>query len=402
MRLVIPDVLIRVVFFLQQLLQEEKRAMICSRADGPLQKGKNEGGGNSAEDEGISSSEQDDCDEDAVSSKKTAKTPPYKMSYNGHQQQQQRGNESSTVEEVLDDFDKVINDASCAGSATIAAAQRIMTPSTASSNGHRDSSDGGGGGPKRYCREFSEADDAIIVPARIVPEPPRRSRSLFVNKNFEVNPFFEDDEEEDSDLGAYEDDDDGDDDDDDDADEDAAKRRADDDDDGGGGTMGKTAFRSVQNQIKRFSALALRGGADDGRRHDRAAAVCRDGHDGRRKSIYDVFGKPTASVCGNGFGRPVVRSASTRNVSETAASRIPVMKSERSVYLPTAACGADQKEPKVQFVARVHSGMSNNAGLYSGYEKDCRPSANGLKALRHLTNMSVSTGKLTDFPSGLY
>jgi len=373
-----------------------------SRSDGALQKGaKNEGGGNSAEDEGISSSEQDDCDEDAVLSKKTTKTSPYKMVYNSHQQQQHE--DASTVEEVLGDLDKAINGASCTGSPSVVAAVATgRTASSSASSSGRDSSDG----RKRYCRQFSEPDDAVIVPARIVPEPPRRSRSLFVNKNFEVNPFFEDDEEEsaDSDLGAYDDDDDDDDD-------DVMKSRAD---------GGPTTFRSVQNQIKRFSALALRGGVDEERPY-RAAVKDHAGY--RRKSVYDVFGKPTAV---NGF-RPVVRSVSTRNVSDSGAgnsnnsggsnnsSRIPVMKfdgrgkSERSVYLPTAACGdggADLKQPKVQFVARIrgngnniNGNSNNNAGLYSGYDKE--PNSNGLRALRHV-NMSVSTGKLTDFPSGLY
>lgn len=360
-------------------MQEEKRATITSRADGALQNGKNEGGGNSAEDEGISSSEQDDCDEDAVSSKKAAK--PYKTAYGGQQQQQQRG-DVSAVDEVLEDFDKVINDVSCVGSAT---AGRTALSSSASSSGRGDSSDG----RKRYCREFSEADDAVIVPARIVPEPPRRSRSLFVNKNFEVNPFFEDDEEEeesaDSDLcGAYDHDDD-DDDVEEMVDDDAAKRLS---------NETATTFRSVQNQIKRFSALAR---ADEERHHRRRGAP---DNDGRRRSVYDVFGKPTAV----GGLRPVTRSASTRNVGDTAGgSRIPVtvfdarVKCERSVYLPTAACGGG--EPKTQFAARALSNnhSNSNAGLYSGYDKDRGP-----RTLQRVVNVSASAGKLTDFPSGLY
>jgi len=320
-----------------------------------------------------------------VSSKKTAK--PYKTAYSGQQQQQQQQcGDVSTVEEVLEDFDKVINDVSCVGSAT---AGRTALSSSASSSGRGDSSDG----RKRYCREFSEADDAVIVPARIVPEPPRRSRSLFVNKNFEVNPFFEDDEEEsaDSDLGgAYDDDDE------DDEDDGAAKRLS---------NETATTFRSVQNQIKRFSALA-RG---DEERHRRRGAPAND-HDGRRKSVYDVFGKPTAV---DGL-RPVTRSVSTRNVGDTAGgSRIPVtvfdarVKSERSVYLPSTACGGG--EPKTQFrVARALNGINNNsnnnnAGLYSGYDKDRGPSSNGPRTLQQrVVNLSASAGKLTDFPSGLY
>jgi len=360
------------------------------RADGALQKGKNEGGGNSAEDEGISSSEQDDCDEDAVSSKKAAK--PYKTAYSGQQQQQQQQQQCgdvSTVEEVLEDFDKVINDVSCVGSATAA---RTVLSSSASSSGRGDSSDG----RKPYCREFSEADDAVIVPARIVPEPPRRSRSLFVNKNFEVNPFFEDDEEEsaDSDMGGAYDDDDDDQEEEDDENDDAAKRLSDET---------ATTFRSVQNQIKRFSALAR---ADEERHRRRGAPA--NGRDGRRKSVYDVFGKPTAV---DGL-RPVTRSASTRNFGDDAAggSRIPVtvfdarVKSERSVYLPTMACGG--REPKTQFVARalnsINNKSNNNAGLYSGYDKDRGPSSNGPRTSQRVVNVSASTGKLTDFPSGLY
>lgn len=259
----------------------------------------------------------------------------------------------TTVEEVLEDFDKVINDAS-----TGSDGRKVSSASSDNS--------------KRYY-EYSDMDDMVIIPTRIVPEPPRRSRSLFVNKNFEVNPFFEDDEESAESECAYEEE----------PYEDEEKSKL----------KRSETFHSVQKQIKRFSAMALR----NGRTEDRGTVK----EEGRRKSIYNVFGDVVND------SRPVTRSSSTRNVN---GSRIPVMrfdhcKSERSVYLPTGR--GDAKEPKV-FMTRGH----NNAGLYTGYRDTVaanpksRPSSNGsssigLKALQHI-NMSVSTGKLSDFPSGLY
>lgn len=318
-------------------------------------KNKIEGGGNSAEDEGISSSEQDDCEEE-VSSKKVK--VPYKM-YSVSQG-------DTTIEDVLEDFDKIINDAST------------------ESGGGRKMSSVSSENSKRYY-EYSDTDDVVIIPTRIVPEPPRRSRSLFMNKNFEVNPFFEDDEESVESECAYEEDD----------DEVKSKIKR------------SETFHSVQKQIKRFSDLALHNHRVED--EEKIKDV------GRRKSIYNIFGnanQPENSMYAN--NRPVTRSASTRNIND---SRIPVMrfdhyKSERSVYLPMGS--KVTKEPKV-FMTRGH----NNAGLYSGYKdtttntatggKDlsskCKlssgSSSNGLKALQHI-NMSVSTGKLTDFPSGLY
>lgn len=324
------------------------------------QKNKIEGGGNSAEDEGISSSEQDDCEED-VSSKKV-KVPYKMMTYNLSQG-------DTTIEEVLEDFDKVINDAS-----TESGGRKMSSVSSDNS--------------KKYY-EYSDMDDMVIIPTRIVPEPPRRSRSLFVNKNFEVNPFFEDEEESIDSECAYEEEEE--------EDEEHEKSRL----------KRSETFHSVQKQIKRFSGLALHG--DVRTKNDEKKIK----DEGKRKSIYNVFEnveRPTPMYPNN--GKQVTRSVSTRNVNE---SRIPVMrfdqhcKSERSVYLPIQGCRDAVKEPKV-FMTRGH----NNAGLYSGYKDtgtgiesgpksklSSNGSSTGLKALQHI-NMSISTGKLTDFPSGLY
>ncbi|XP_025407834.1 uncharacterized protein LOC112681747 isoform X2 [Sipha flava] len=356
------------------LLQEEKR-VISSRKDhanSSEKNSKNEGGGNSAEDEGISSSEQDDCEEEVTTSKKVKVS--YKM-YNLSQN-------DTTVDEVLEDFDKVINDASTESGG---GGSRQVSSSVSSDNS------------KRYYEQYSDPDDVIIVPTRIVPEPPRRSRSLLANKNFEVNPFFEDDEEsaEDSEC-PYGDE------------ENNAKCTA--------ALQRNETFRNAQKQIKRFSALALHADRPEWEMQDVGESQgC------RRKSIYDVFGPPA-----KGSVAQVTRSASTRNVAigGEGFNRMPVTRfdlcaSERSVYLPKGCRddGGGADEPKV-FVTRGR----NIAGLYSGYKgagrdpvvaavagrpKTCQPGGNSpddigpLKALRHI-NTSVSTGKLTDFPSGLY
>lgn len=342
-----------------------------------------EGGGNSAEDEGISSSEQDDCEEEvSSSSKKVQKVSPYKMYNNANSNgPADRGGDDTVVDQVLGDFDKMINSAST-----------VSAGSGGDSNKRTPSS----------CYEYSDPTDVAIVPTRIVPEPPRRSRSLFVNKNFEVNPFFEDDEDEsggaDSEC-AYED-----------ADADADVRA------GGGGGKGSRipqrdggTLRTVRKQIERFSALAVR---DDRGTAAEDGDPCGVGPvEGRRKSLYNVFGGKWIVGEPGDRGRPAVtRSVSTRNAN--GAARIPAAvvtrfddrRSDRSVYLP---CGDGGNEPRV-FVARGH----NNAGLYSGFKVTAAdpcpiPSAidgggsSGLNALQRV-NMSVTAGKLTDFPSGLY
>lgn len=288
----------------------------------------------------------------------------------------------STVDEVLEDFDKVINDASTESGG---GGGRQMSSSVSSDNS------------KRYYEQYSDPDDVVIIPTRIVPEPPRRSRSLLANKNFEVNPFFEDDEE---------------------SAEDSECPYGDEEDD----TKCTTAlqrnetFRNVQKQIKRFSALTLHTDRPDQKVQDVAEAQgC------RRKSIYDVFGPPE-----KGSAAQVTRSASTRNVAVVGEgfNRVPVTRfdlcaSERSVYLPKGCKddGGAGDEHKV-FVTRGR----NIAGLYSGYKGASRdpvmavvtgrpmtsqsggvgPDVIGpMKTLRRI-NTSVSTGKLTDFPSGLY
>lgn len=386
-----------------QVLQDEKR-VISSRGkvdhvvNGSAKNQKTvEGGGNSAEDEGISSSEQDDCEEEVSSSKKVQKVSPYKMYSNVNGLPPRRGDDT-VVEEVLEDFDKMINSASTESAGGGGGGGRKMSSASSDNSNKRTSS-------STTYYEYSDSD-VVIIPTRIVPEPPRRSRSLFVNKNFEVNPFFEDDEDESADSEcAYEDD--------------------------GGDVVGNDGkrqgkpqrnetFRSVQKQIERFSALAVR---DNRGLTGRTVAEDEDfvgrvgggiEPEGRRKSIYNVFGnkgtvdpgKPVTTAGGGNHNRgpAVIRSVSTRNVNDPGmvVPRFDLCRSERSVYLPSR----DGNEPKV--FRPVH----NNAGLYSGF-KDTDPSSpskckqptgsgsNGLKALQHI-NMSVSTGKLTDFPSGLY
>lgn len=277
--------------------------------------------------------------------------------------------DTTTVEEVLEDFDKVINDAS-----TESGGRRKMSSSVSSDNS------------KRFYEYISDTDDVVIIPTRIVPEPPRRSRSLFMNKNFEVNPFFEDDEESVDSECAYEEEE----------EEEEVQEKS--------KIKRNETFRSVQKQIKRFSDLALRT-ESDGRAMEEEEKI-KD--QGRRKSIYNVFGNALDSEK-PAYNRTsmVTRSASTRNVND---SRIPIVTRFdhcKSVYLPTASPGRDIKETKV-FMTRGH----NNAGLYSGYKETtagkgpspakCKLGSNSVNALQHINVLSVSTGKLTDFPSGLY
>lgn len=456
-----------------QVLQDEKRAMISSRnngkdginghlhhVDGPQKTAADHrnkidngggagggGGGNSAEDEGISSSEQDDCEDDvppAVARKDDdvivamngvggGGSPYNKKSSYGLSSQGVGGGTvtTATVDGVLENFDKVINDASTESGGGVGGGVGGRRPSSASSGGCADdrvhhprrlryySSSGRNDGGAAAA-----ADDAVIVPTRIVPEPPRRSRSLFVNKNFEVNPFFEDeeDDEDEDESGA-----------------DSECAYDDDDDDDHVGNKSKRGgpdetFHSVQKQIERFSALALRHGGghavDHGvqprrRDEDEIKAELSQHGGARRRSIYDVFAsveKPTAAYA---CGARVTRSASTRNPVDPRTPAIPRFVNHcgvsKSVYLPGGRGDAVADGDPKAFVATRANGVGNNAGLYSGYKDSAAApkcgggggfgaksassgsgsSKGGLKAL-HRVNLSVSTGKLTDFPSGLY
>lgn len=417
------------------------------------------GGGNSAEDEGISSSEQDDCEDDVPPPVVTRKDDDIMVAINGvgggYNKKASYGLSSSqggggggtmittTVDGVLEDFDKVINDASIESREGRGGGVGDRRLSSASSRGCTDDrvlyprrlryysssgrNDGGG----------MATDDAIIVPTRIVPEPPRRSRSLFVNKNFEVNPFFEDEEddedEEEDESGAdsecaYEDEE----------DDDVVDNKCSGMITKRGGSADET-FHSVQKQIERFSALALRrGGGPTGdhgiqqrrRDEDEIKVDLLQHGGGKRKSIYDVFAgveRPVAVTYGCG-GTRVTRSASTRNAVDHQTPVIPrfvnhCVGSNKSVYLPGGHGDSNTDgggDPKA-FVATRTNGVSNNAGLYSGYKDPAAAqpkfagfgaksasngsgsasSKEGPKAL-HRVNLSVSTGKLTDFPSGLY
>lgn len=476
-----------------QGLQDEKRAMISLRNNGKdsmnkhsdgsqkttidhrnkIENGVNGdgsgggGGGNSAEDEGISSSEQDDCEDDVLPPVViTRKDDDIIVAINGvgggggggggYNKKASYGLSSSqggggggtvtttTVDGVLKDFDKVINDASTEFREGRGGGIGDRHPSSASSRGcaddrvlyprrHRYYSSSG-----RNDGGSITADDVIIVPTKIVPEPPRRSRSLFVNKNFEVNPFFEDEEddedEEEDESGAdsecaYEDEE----------DDDVVDNKCGSRITKCGGSADET-FHSVQKQIERFSALALRRGGGPTGDHD-ILQRCRDedeikadllqhgGGGGKRKSIYDVFAgveRPVAMTYGCG-GTRVTRSASTRNAVDPRTPVIPrfvnhCVGSNKPVYLPGGRGDAttDGSDPKT-FVATRTNGVGNNAGLYSGYKdptvtlpkcvgfsaksasngSGSSSSKEGPKAL-HRVNLSVSTGKLTDFPSGLY
>ncbi|XP_050545477.1 uncharacterized protein LOC126907874 isoform X2 [Daktulosphaira vitifoliae] len=327
------------------LLQDEKR-VVSSRKEitDKTHKNKIEGCGNSAEDEGISSSEQDDCEEEVTSKKLKM---PYKM-YDISQ-------DDPTIEEVLETFDKVINDAS-------------------TDSNERQNSSISSDSKQSYDYSPLYTEDAVIIPAKIIPEPPRRSRSLFINKNFEVNPFFEDDEESMDSVCLYNENE---------IDIEKSKVKR------------SETFHSVQKHIKRFSDIALQKKQEENEKKE----------ENHRKSIYDIFS--TIEQKKIQLNRQVMRSASTKNINE---SRLPMLKfdqskPERAVYFPSGC--KNTRDQHRTLMARGH----NNAGLYSGYRdvKGINPkhqsgsnsSLNSLNELRHV-NMSLSTGKLTDFPSGLY
>lgn len=150
---------------------------------------KRECGGNStpAEDEGISSSDQDDIEEIMHSH---SKYKPYEIYCESKPCLENVAFKKEkivepTIDEVMEDFQNIINDVQ---NENYRNEQRIENLR----KDHYSNSDG-----RSSNESLSEAlildKESDIVPTKILPEPPKKSRSLhMLNKNTEMNPFFED------------------------------------------------------------------------------------------------------------------------------------------------------------------------------------------------------------------
>ncbi|KAK7576360.1 hypothetical protein V9T40_012646 [Parthenolecanium corni] len=154
------------------------------------------GGGNStpAEDEGISSSDQDDSDEMAAPSNKFTNYEHYPQPDVVCRPYSEKISPSEpTIDEVMEDFQNIINDVQNQNY------QQNQSYQQAINGRHRTS--------KSSAESLSEAlildKESDIVPTKILPEPPKKSRSLhFLGNNLngnavdskivETNPFFED------------------------------------------------------------------------------------------------------------------------------------------------------------------------------------------------------------------
>ena len=154
------------------------------------------GGGNStpAEDEGISSSDQDDSEEIVNTNREfttfySANDMSVLHSYNGSAAYPPDKHSAAepTIDEVMEDFQNIINDVQNQNyrneqknRETELVTRRFRDMEVGSSE---ESLSGG--------RPMDVELD--IVPARILPEPPKKTKSLhLLHKNIETNPFFED------------------------------------------------------------------------------------------------------------------------------------------------------------------------------------------------------------------
>lgn len=155
--------------------------------NGHIDSTKKEGGGNStpAEDEGISSSDQDDIEEITNHSRE------YSHLYAGNNATlhnnlpYQDKHAEPTIDEVMEDFQNIINDVQNQNYRNEQKNEKYVTRQLQNLN---------------ICNSNVSLSEALIldketdiVPTRILPEPPKKARSLhLLNKNIEMNPFFED------------------------------------------------------------------------------------------------------------------------------------------------------------------------------------------------------------------
>lgn len=148
---------------------------------------KREGGGNStpAEDEGISSSDQDDSEEIVNQNREY---PPF---YAGNEVTllnnitYQDKHSEPTIDEVMEDFQNIINDVQNQNYRNEQKNEKYVARRMQNLN------------LRNSVESLSEAlildKETDIVPSKILPEPPKKTRSLhLLNKNIETNPFFED------------------------------------------------------------------------------------------------------------------------------------------------------------------------------------------------------------------
>lgn len=151
-----------------------------------------EGGGNStpAEDEGISSSDQDDSEEIVNTSREftTFYNANDMNALNKYSSCQQDKHSEPTIDEVMEDFQKIINDVqnqNCRNEQTNKELEKSVTRQFKSMDITSNEE-------SLYDILLSE-EETDIVPSVILPEPPKKTRSLnLLNKNIETNPFFED------------------------------------------------------------------------------------------------------------------------------------------------------------------------------------------------------------------
>lgn len=139
-----------------------------------------QGGENStpAEDEGISSSDQDDSEENLYNVYELQNGKSIQSKYN---YENDRNCLEPTIDEVMEDFQNVINDV-----------KNLNCRNNMEKTKNEKSSIKNSGFEKLSCAIIIQEENDII-PSRILPEPPKKSRSLhFLNENIEMNPFFED------------------------------------------------------------------------------------------------------------------------------------------------------------------------------------------------------------------
>lgn len=155
-----------------------------------------QGGENStpAEDEGISSSDHDDSEENihqiqnnfnlynvyGVQNNKSTKNK-YNYDYD-------KNSIDPAINEVMEDFQNVINDVK-----NLNCRNKPQRPKNEKIS-HFGNSDF-----QPVSRAIILQEENDIIPSKILPEPPKKSRSLhFLNENVERNPFFEDESVENS------------------------------------------------------------------------------------------------------------------------------------------------------------------------------------------------------------
>uniref|UniRef100_T1HBU3 GBD/FH3 domain-containing protein n=1 Tax=Rhodnius prolixus TaxID=13249 RepID=T1HBU3_RHOPR len=379
-----------------------------------------QGGSTPAEDEGISSSGQDDGIE-----REPLIYEMYTVNNDVAVTTKEKDEEDTTIDEVIEELENIINDAETDYKDGLDTVRIKGKTALAYYTRYLQRSDN-----DLFINGLGNESEAEIVPEKIVPHPPRRSKSLFLEKEYNNNNlFFEDNESQEnshsvlstsneqltqvfynSSNKTYNQ-----------RDRNHLKRRE---------TFHCGLYENQQKMEIKPEIKSRRGSLDavfyytDIEQNKNSTKIYIESHEERRKSrsidrisdgidaLADIVVTEDTDVYKGKLTEPIPlqRNFGINKKSGTSQQTLSSMKcddikyaADRTVFLPVRNEPSPSPTPAQMFT--LQRGRLN-AGLYSGQSSNApRVTISPIDYYnRHLTgvNLSISTGKLSDFPSGLY